>query len=205
MESIEKLTELFRKFPGIGPRQARRFVYFLLLQDPRLTKELGTELANLRARVKQCAACFRFFNHTQKSTALCDACKNPNIDTRTLVIVEKDIDLDTLRKASNLNSRFFVLGGLVPVLDKEAEKRVRLKELEKKLTEYLKDGLAEIICAFSVSPHADHTVEMLKERISPIIAGKDVRISVLGRGLSTGTELEYSDAETIKQALANRK
>ncbi len=26
--SIEQLVESFRKFPGIGPRQAQRFVYF---------------------------------------------------------------------------------------------------------------------------------------------------------------------------------
>ena len=204
MESIEKLIELFRKFPGIGPRQARRFVYFLLSQDPRLTKELEIELAGLRTRIGQCGSCFRFFDQV-KSDNLCDTCKNPNIDTHTLVIVEKDIDLDTIRKASNLHSRFFVLGGLIPILDKEAEKRIRLKELDKKLVEYLKNGLTEIICAFSASPHADHTIEALKEHINPIIVGKNVRISVLGRGLSTGTELEYSDAETIKQALANRK
>ena len=31
-----------------------------------------------------------------------------------------------------------------------------------------------------------------------------VKISTLGRGLSTGTELEYLDSETIKNALKNR-
>ena len=30
MDYIQKLTEYFRKFPGIGEKQASRFVYFLL-------------------------------------------------------------------------------------------------------------------------------------------------------------------------------
>jgi recombinational DNA repair protein RecR len=35
--------------------------------------------------------------------------------------------------------------------------------------------------------------------------GDGVRITTLGRGLSTGTELEYSDADTIKSAMMNRR
>ena len=37
------------------------------------------------------------------------------------------------------------------------------------------------------------------------IPNSNINYSVLGRGLSTGTELEYSDTDTIKNALKNRE
>ena len=40
MSSIDKLTDIFRQFPGIGPRQAKRFVYFLLTR--RRTQTVGS-------------------------------------------------------------------------------------------------------------------------------------------------------------------
>ena len=203
METIERLVELFRKFPGIGPRQARRFVYFLLSQDPRLSKELEKEISELGTRVKQCDKCFRFFD--SRGVKICNVCADPNLDPTILVIVEKDVDLDTLRKASNMRTRFFVLGGLVPILDKEGEKGVRFSNLVKKINEYSDVGLKEVICAFSASPAADHTIEVIKEKLAPFLSKRNIKISVLGRGLSTGTELEYSDQETIKSAFENRK
>ena len=33
MDTIEKLTEVFKEFPGIGERQAKRFVYFLMSRN----------------------------------------------------------------------------------------------------------------------------------------------------------------------------
>ena len=33
---------------------------------------------------------------------------------------------------------------------------------------------------------------------------KDIKITIPARGFSTGSELEYSDKETIKSALENR-
>ena len=45
----------------------------------------------------------------------------------------------------------------------------------------------------------------LREKISPVQEKYKFKIVSLGRGLSTGTELEYSDSETIKNALVNRQ
>ena len=63
------------------------------------------------------------------------------------------------------------------------------------------DGLKEIIIALSVNPDGDVTLEYVKKILSPF---KKLKVTILGRGLSTGTELEYSDAATIKSALDNR-
>ena len=48
---IEKLTELFLEFPGIGRRQAGRFVYSLLHKDQTYINELVQEISSLKQEV----------------------------------------------------------------------------------------------------------------------------------------------------------
>ena len=206
-EELQKLTELFIKFPGIGPRQAKRFVYFLLNQPPTLTKEIATRLSRIHSDISQCKSCFRYFPSFAKPTEgrqgqICDHCADLNVDEGVLIVVEKDIDLDALKKLRGLSAKFFVLGGLIPILEKESERKVRIKELEKtvKSTKELK----EIILAFSANPGGDHTIDVLREMLYPTLEASQIKLSILGRGLSTGTELEYSDSDTLESAFQNR-
>ncbi|PCH91339.1 recombination protein RecR, partial [Candidatus Kaiserbacteria bacterium] len=53
----------------------------------------------------------------------------------------------------------------------------------------------------SATTDGEYTSDYLTTKLSE---GKDIKISTLGRGLSTGSELEYADATTLKQALKNR-
>ena len=48
MDSRDKLERLFAMFPGIGPRQAKRFVYFLLTRNSGFTSELALALSDLK-------------------------------------------------------------------------------------------------------------------------------------------------------------
>jgi len=66
-------------------------------------------------------------------------------------------------------------------------------------------NLKEIILAFSATPEGDNTARYIEKILEPILSQKKIKISRLGRGLSTGTELEYSDSETIINALKNRQ
>ena len=61
MDIIEKLTEVFKEFPGIGERQAKRFVYFLMARNSGYTENLSGLISDLKKDVAQCEECFRFF------------------------------------------------------------------------------------------------------------------------------------------------
>lgn len=205
METINNLTELFRKFPGIGPRQARRFVYYLLTVDQNYLDQLGEKIKNLKKEIKQCVHCGRFFNnHYQINTDNCKICADEKRDKSSLLIVEKDIDLDTIEKARTYQGYYFVLGGNVPILDPQPETHIRFSPLLVELEHRLKEGLVEIIIALSATTEGDHTTDWLIERLRPLTDQTGLKISLLGRGLSTGSELEYADPETIKNALTNR-
>ncbi|MBP9802965.1 MAG: recombination protein RecR [Candidatus Pacebacteria bacterium] len=204
MDIIDKLTEIFKEFPGIGERQARRFVYFLMAKNSNYSENLAKMILELKKDITRCNDCFRFFlNNKKENNHLCNICENPNTDSSTLLVVEKDSDLESILKSRTYNGKYFVLGGLVPIVEKDTLKFVRMKELINKINK--ETNLKEIILAFSISSTGDHTDFYIRNELKDICEKNNVSISSLGRGLSTGTELEYSDNETLKNALKNRK
>jgi recombination protein RecR len=210
MNPIEKLANYFKEFPGIGERQAKRFVYFLLHKNPQYVKELGDEILILKNLIHQCPSCFLFFKGQKNE--LCDTCKDIKTDKSSLLIVEKDADFENIKKSKKYNGMYFILGGLAPIITKDTPNFLRLKELLKTIEDRCKDNkvdnqnrLQEIIIALSLSPQGEHTDMYLREKMDVLKNKYNLKIVSLGRGLSTGTELEYSDNETIKNALSNRQ
>jgi len=196
MNSLNKLQELFSQFPGIGPRQAKRFVYFLLRKDKDYIEDLTKNIIDLKKHVRVCEKSFQYF-YAEKDENLSPIARNPDRDSTTLMIVERDADLEAIERSGTYNGQYFVLGGTLPILEKNPQKFIRQKELLNRID----DQVEEIIIAMNATPESDHTAEHLQS----ILKYKDKKISTLGRGLSTGTELEYSDSNTIKNALENRK
>lgn len=202
MNNIEKLTELFKEFPGIGARQAKRFVYFLMSKNPDYNQNLSKLITELKKEIAQCSECFKFFHFNQNGQSkICDICSSPNTDNSMLMVLEKDSDLESMQKSNSYHGKYFVLGGLVPIVEKNTNKKIRIDELKKKI----KKPLNEVILAFSLSPQGDHTDFYIRSEIRELCEINNIKISSLGRGLSTGTELEYSDNDTLKNALKNRQ
>lgn len=213
MDTIDKLTEIFKEFPGIGERQAKRFVYFLMSRNIEYNNNFSKLIQDLKKEIAQCIECYRFFHFLKNGqNSVCEICNNTNTDNSTLMIVEKDSDLESLRKSRLYNGKYFVLGGLVPIVEKNTNKKIRIDELKKRiqtLADFAKakplQSRPEIILAFSLSPQGNHTDHYIRSELGPICEKYNIKISSLGRGLSTGTELEYSDNDTIKNALKNRQ
>lgn len=200
---IEILAELFAQFPGIGKRQSKRFVYFILSRNEHFIHELVSTITRIRTNVRQCDLCYRYFD-TQEG-ARCQICNNTKRDQKTLLIVEKDADIESIEKSGAYKGLYFVLGGLIPVADVQTLGYVRLEQLKKRVAHDLDNTLTEIILAFSLTAGGDHTDAYVRNELAGLSNwNKTVPIRSLGRGLSTGTELEYSDSQTLSYALQNR-
>ena len=202
MDPIDKLAELFRQFPGIGPRQSKRFVYFLLQRNAGFLKELTEGIGELKETISQCPDCLRYFPK-QNGTVQCNICRNKNRDKSLVLVVEKDVDLDAIEKSRIYQGYYFVLGGVLSLLDKEPAQKIR----EQQFLEFLKKRkgvVKEIVLALSATTEGDHPIEYLRGELERLAVDYKLKISTLGRGLSTGTELEYSDTDTIKSAFKNR-
>lgn len=198
-DPIERLSAVFERFPGIGPRQAGRFVQFLLRSSPGLRRELLDAVQGLSGGVHQCARCRRY--HAAVGS-LCSICSNPDRDARTLAIVASDADLGALERSGTYRGEYFVLGGTIS-LASESVSNLRMPALLETVQWY--QNLNEIIFAFPANPEGDATAIRVKEELSGIAAARGVTLKSLGRGLSTGSELEYADPDTIKSALENRR
>jgi len=202
MNDIEKLAEYFIKFPGIGRRQAKRFVYFLLKQDVNFRREISNTILKLGENTEQCGSCFRYF--PKNGSSECAICKNIERDASKLLVLEKDSDLETVHSSGIYDGMYFILGGLIPITKKGGQEYIRTQKLISKIVEKIEAGeLKEVILGLSVNPDGEHTRILLQNEIERATEGS-VSVSILGRGLSTGTELEYSDTETLKNALETR-
>lgn len=198
MDALERLSKLFERFPGIGPRQAQRFVQFLLRSSPAIRREIVESIRELGSDVSHCPSCQRY--HTGKK-GLCDICSSSSRDKTLLAIVASDADLAALERSHTFKGLYFVVGGLLS-LASDRMSGLHMKELLDSLPQRIKDGLREAILAFPANPEGDSTAIRIREELTE--KAPDVTVSSLGRGLSTGSELEYADPETLKNALENR-
>lgn len=203
MNPIDKLTEIFSHFPGIGPRQAKRFVYYLLSRNQETLNTLIDSIQTLKKETTQCSECMRFFSTPpgHLHNALCPICADEHRDKTLLMLVPRDADLEAVEKSRSYHGLYFVLGGSLPILEKEPGKRIRINDLQK-LINKRKSDLKEIILAMNANAEGENTTDFLKEYLAPLVPGAS--FSTLGRGLSTGAELEYADPETLKNALLHR-
>lgn len=196
---IQKLVSMLVKLPGLGPRQASRLVYHLLDFESNFAEELAKNISEIR-KVKRCASCFQAHEEAGQNCAICFSESRGN---GILMIIEKDTDLDALEKTGVYNGRYFVLGGVISPLGQDSRKRLRLNELIKLVSS--EKTLKEIVLGTSSTAEGDLTARYIEKVLEPHIAGNGIKLTRLGRGLSTGIELEYSDADTFKNAYLNRK
>ncbi len=197
-DRIEDLASAFNRFPGIGPRQAKRFVYHLLAVQQADRNRLADLIQHLAADVRQCTLCMRFSPTNQDG--LCNYCADQGRDDTLLLVVEKDQDLLAVERAGTYRGRYFVLGGVLTLSGKGA---IRERDLVRVVELRAKQGLREIVLALSATSEGEHTADRVRELLAPLRG--PITLSELGRGLATGSELEYADSATLSAALQNRK
>lgn len=197
--TIQKLIDLFSKFPTVGPRTAARFVFYLMHKPKEETKELITSIFNLRKNVKICPLCL---NPYESETEFCSVCSDSRRDKSLLCIVSNETDLTAIEKTKKYQGLYFVLGGTISRLKKADIEKLKIKELEKRIKNDRE--IKEIILAINPTAEGEATSLYLERFIKnlPVFKG---RVTRLGRGLPIGGELEYADEETLKSALEGRK
>lgn len=199
-DSVDRLAKLFLKFPGIGERQARRFAYFILTQQEGYVDTLARALVTARAHANTCGRCLRIFEGVP---GLCSICSDEHRDQSSIVVVEKSQDIESFSR-TDYSGLFFVLGGLIPIVQKDIIQGTNAPKLiDRVKLESFDETLHEIILAFPVTPNGEHTDSALRELLAPV--QDTVTITSLGRGLSTGAELEYADPASLEASLKKRE
>lgn len=198
--SVQKLIDLFSKFPTVGPRTASRFVFHLIRLSKEEVDDFLTAIAALKHKVKTCPSCF---NTYESEKDLCEICANPIRDKSLLCVAANETDLDTLEKIKKYKGLYFVLGGQVSRLRKEDLAKLKIKDLEERIKK--SPEIKEIILALNPTAEGEATALYLERLFKSLDAARDKKITRLGRGLPVGGELEYADEETLTSALEGRK
>lgn len=193
---IQKLIDLFSKFPTVGPRTAARFIFYLIKLPQEKFDEFLNSITDLRKSIKVCSSCFNPFEDSEET--LCSICRDNSRNKTLLCVIEKEIDLITIEKTKKYKGLYFILGGTVSALKKEDVEKLRIKDLEKRIKNA---DFKEIIIATNPTTEGEATALYIERELKPF----DIKITRLGRGLPVGGELEYADEETLGSAFEGRK
>lgn len=141
--------------------------------------------------------------HTSREK-VCSICTSDRRDHQYLAVVASDADLLALERSGRYRGLYFVIGGTISLASEKAS-GLRIPALLHSIPSRVSAGLKEIILAFPANPEGDATMIRLREDLEPLTIVHDFTVSALGRGLSTGSELEYADPDTIQSAFESRR
>ncbi len=196
-QQIKDVIEIFSKFPTVGERTATRFALYLLSLPKEKVETLCKKILALKKEIKFCKLCFSPFVPIE-GEEICPICKDKNRDRSLLCIVEKETDLWQIEKTKKYQGLYFILGGRMDFLKENPLGKLRIEELKKRVEQ---NKPKEIILALNPTPSGLLTMDYLSTILKPY----NTKITRLGRGLPLGSELEYTDEETLSSALEGRR
>jgi len=193
--ALSDLIEAFGSLPGVGPRTAERYAYYLLRHGSDTPQKLAAALQALNGGIGFCSKTFALVPAGQ---ALSDLYTDPKRDKTIVAVVAEPFDLVALEKTGQFHGTYHVLGGLVSPIDNVGPEQLHIAELVKRIDE---DKVKEVILATNASVEGESTALYIQQQIG----GRKVKITRLARGLSVGVDLEYADQITLARALEGRQ
>jgi recombination protein RecR len=192
--ALNDLIEAFAALPGVGPRTAERYAYYLIRSQGDAADKLSDALKNLAGGIGYCKKTFAL---VPAGKELSDLYTDSNRDKTTVAVVAEPFDLVALEKTGQYKGTYHVLGGLVSPIDGIGPEQLHIKELIKRIDD---DKVKEVILATNASVEGESTALYIQKQIG----NRKVRITRLARGLSVGVDLEYADQITLGRALEGR-
>ncbi|HTN49708.1 MAG TPA: recombination mediator RecR [Burkholderiaceae bacterium] len=193
--TLDKLVEALKRLPGIGPRSAQRIAFHLLQHDREAAVRLGESLLAAVQSIRHCTRC-----NTLTELDVCETCANPKRDAHQLCVVESPADQLVIEQSMAYAGLYFVLLGRLSPLDGIGPREIQMERLLARAT----DGIVrEVVVATSFTPEGDATAHYIGE----LLRGRDPGLTItrLARGVPAGAELEYTDVNTVAQAMLDRR
>tara|TARA_Y100001935_G_scaffold233465_1_gene215927 strand:+ start:316 stop:909 length:594 start_codon:yes stop_codon:yes gene_type:complete len=192
IKEIEELIKAVSKFPGLGPKSARRIVLKLINNKNEIMKPTINALVNAYKNISRCNYC----GALKSSKDECINCNNSQKKLSKICVVENIADQWSIESSNIFNGYFHILGGTI---SGSIEKSQRL--LVNSLVERVKkQNIEEVIVATSATVEGQTTAYYIEETLKNI----NVKISKLAQGLPVGGEIENLDDGTLYSAFKNR-
>lgn len=195
--ALERAIDELGRLPGVGPRTAERYAYFLLRADERTAQSMARALTALHSDVKTCPVTFALINADEDISPLYSDTAR---DKHTIAVVEEPLDIVALERTGQFKGTYHVLGGTISPIDGIGPEQLHIPELLKRIRN---DVAEEIIIATNASVEGESTALFIQRHIQE--ARLNVKVSRLARGIPVGVDLEYADQITLSHALEGRR
>ena len=193
IKSVENLINEFRKLPGIGPKSAKRIVFFLLKLSHSDIVKFSRNLIEMKEKVKFCSQCYSL---TEED--ICHICRDQSRDRKKICIVEEVSDVIIIEKTGEYKGLYHILGGLLSPIENVGPDEIRVPRL---LERVKANNIEEVIIALNPTVEGESTAMYLKKILAPF----GVKVTKLASGLPVGGDLEYADEITIGRAISDRR
>lgn len=193
-QSIQDAADAFDALPGVGPRAALRYAYWLATQPKELVRQMAKAIHNVTEQLTRCATCGMWSDQET-----CAICKDPERDDSMLCIVAASQDIRIIEDAGTYRGRYHVTNGTIDPIEGRTADTLNIPSLLDRLQK--NPNIREVIFAFDPDTSGDATSLYL----SRILKDQSVTISRLARGIQHGAQLEYADGTTIADAMENRR
>lgn len=191
--AVASLIDEFGRLPGIGRKTAERLAHHILASPADEALGLAEAIRRVKEAVHPCAQCF---NLTEGE--LCAICSDSKRQRHMLCIVEQPRDIVALEAAGVFHGLYHVLQGRISPLDGVGPEDLTISALVRRVRN---GGVTEIVMATNPTVEGDGTALY----ISNLLAGEQVRITRLARGIPTGSVLEFANREMLADALMGRQ
>ena len=189
---LERAVEAFSQLPGVGRKTALRLVLHLLRQPADEVDGFAEAVVRVKHDVKYCKVC-----HNISDSDVCSICSDPRRDASLVCVVENIQDVMAIENTPQFHGLYHVLGGIISPMDGVGPHDLEIDSLVKRVDE---GGVKEVILALASTMEGDTTNFYLSRKLK----GKNVKLSVIARGISVGDELEYTDEVTLGRSILNR-
>lgn len=194
--ALQNAIDALGLLPGVGPRTAERYAYYLFRSNPKITDSIAENLSRLHSGVKSCPVTFALIDSTEEVSPLYN---DPERDRSTILVVEEPLDIYAIEQTKGYRGTYHVLGGAISPIDGITPDKLHIKEL---ITRVETDSAKEIIIATNPSVEGESTALLLQKVLHDNFP--DLTVTRLARGLPLGVDLSYADQITLTAALENR-
>lgn len=195
--ALSDAIEALGMLPGVGPKTAERYAYYLFKSNDRISNNISEALSALHKGVKSCPITFALIDADEKVSPLYD---DPKRDKTTVMVVEEPLDIYAIEQTKSYGGTYHVLGGAISPIDGITPEQLHIGELIKRVND---DNVKEVIIATNPSVEGESTALLLEKMLHE--QNPNLKLTRLARGLPLGVDLSYADQITLSAALENRQ
>ena len=194
--ALTNVIDALGHLPGVGPRTAERYAYYLFKSNPKIAETIAESLTALHTGVKSCPVTFALMDAEEEISGFYS---DPARDKSTVLVVEEPLDIYAIEQTHGYKGTYHVLGGAISPIDGVTPEQLHIGELIKRVNN---DNVKEVIIATNPSVEGESTALLLEKMLHE--QNPNLKLTRLARGLPLGVDLSYADQITLSAALENR-